>query len=88
MTFAVILSKRAVKEYEKLSSKDQGRVLLALHRLRDSPFAGNKLDGEHDGYWSVRVWPYRIIYTIKKHIVTVTVVAIGHRKDVYRRLRG
>lgn len=85
--FTVFLSKRARKEYETLHEKDQGRVLAAMQNLRVDPFAGKKLDGEHDGYWSVRVWPYRVIYTIEKKIITVTVVAIGDRKDIYRRLR-
>lgn len=84
MSFTVTLTKRAEKEYGKLSEKDKERVLLALLRLRTEAFAGKQLNGEHDGYWSVRVWPYRIIYTINKQIVTVTVVAIGQRKDVYR----
>lgn len=85
--FTVIFSKRANKEYLKLPEKDQRRVGEAVDALKIQPFAGKKLEGEHDGYWSIRVWPYRIIYTIDKNIITITVVAIGQRKDVYRRLR-
>ena len=85
--FTVIFTKRANKDYKKLSVKDQNRVAECIEDLHQQPFAGKKLDGEHDGYWSIRVWPYRIIYTIEKHIITVMIVAIGYRKDVYRRLR-
>ena len=85
--FTVIFTQRAKKEYSKLPEKDQRRVADAINVLQIQPFSGKKLDGEHEGKWSIRVWPYRIIYTIDKHTITVTVVAIGQRKDVYRRLR-
>jgi mRNA-degrading endonuclease RelE of RelBE toxin-antitoxin system len=56
-----------------------------LQGLRENPFAGKKLQGELFGLYCLRVWPYRIIYTIEKRVITVTVVAIGQRKDVYRK---
>jgi mRNA interferase RelE/StbE len=45
-----------------------------------------KLKGGEDKY-RVRVARYRILYTIRDEILTVTVVAVGHRRDVYRRSR-
>ena len=84
--YKVELKKRAAKQYADLPAKDQAKVFGALEGLRENPFAGKKLQGEYFGLYSLRVWPYRIIYTIEKHIVTVTVVAIGQRKDVYRKL--
>ena len=84
--FTVILKKRAAKQHKKLPKDDQERILLGLKSLGLNPYAGKKLESDHNGFWSLRVWPYRIIYTIDKHIVTVTVVAIGDRKDVYRSL--
>ena len=87
MIYKLFLSKQARKQFDRLPKEIYPRVEKAIDELLMDPFRGKKLEGEHDGYWSVRVWPYRIIYTIEKHIVTVTVVAIGQRKDVYRRLR-
>jgi addiction module RelE/StbE family toxin len=58
-------------------------VFDALEGLREDPYAGKKLQGELYGLYSLRVWPYRIIYMVEKRIITVTVVAIGQRKDVY-----
>ncbi|MEK7137370.1 MAG: type II toxin-antitoxin system RelE/ParE family toxin [Patescibacteria group bacterium] len=82
--FKVIVLKRAEKERRTLPAKDQRRILQALVSLETDPFRGKKLQGEFEGAWAIRVWPYRIIYTIEKELVTVTVVKIGHRKDVYR----
>jgi mRNA interferase RelE/StbE len=87
MTYHVILARRAQKDFQKLSQKDQGRILDAFREIAVDPFIGKKLEGDFAGHYTVRVWPYRIIYRIVREIVTVSVVAIGHRQGVYRRLR-
>ena len=85
--FSVILSRRAQKDYDTLPVAMQTKVLGSLHTLEENPYRGKKLSGERDGQWSLRVWPYRILYSIQKEIVTVTVVAIGHRQGVYKRAK-
>ena len=82
--YIVDIKKKAQRELLALPKKDQLRVLGAMEILSKNPFVGKKLHGEYTGAWSLRVWPYRIIYTIHQHIVTVTVVAIGHRQGVYK----
>ncbi len=83
--FTVLLKRRAEKQYGELPAKDKTKVLSALQGLREHPFAGKKLKGELSGLYSLRVWPYRILYTIERKIITVTVVAIGQRKEIYRK---
>lgn len=82
--YQVIILSRAEKEMRKLFPKDQKRILSAIEALEMNPFMGKQLQGDFDGAWAIRVWPYRIIYVIEKRIVTVKVLRIGHRKDVYR----
>lgn len=84
MTYKVITLARAEKQLSKLPRKDQKRVLQALASLETDPFRGKLLHGDYAGAWAIRVWPYRIVYTIEKKLVTVIVVKIGHRKDVYK----
>ncbi|MBU0457851.1 type II toxin-antitoxin system RelE/ParE family toxin [Patescibacteria group bacterium] len=85
--YTVKLSKGADKTLSGLDKRDQQRIILALGGLEQDPFVGKKLQGRFGGMWSVRVVPYRIIYSIDKKIVTVNVVAIGDRKDVYKKLK-
>jgi ParE toxin of type II toxin-antitoxin system, parDE len=40
---------------------------------------------EHEGRYSARRGPYRIIYELDEDERLVRVIAIGHRRDVYRR---
>lgn len=46
---------------------------------------GKPLRFELEGLWAARRGPYRVIYEIDEVARTVTVVAVGHRADVYRR---
>ncbi|HAI98920.1 TPA: type II toxin-antitoxin system RelE/ParE family toxin [Candidatus Peribacteria bacterium] len=81
--YAVVLKKRAEKDIAALRRKDQQRVLAVLAVLRENPFAGKRLQGDYEGAWSLRVWPYRIIYTVYRETVTVVVLRVGHRQGVY-----
>jgi mRNA interferase RelE/StbE len=39
----------------------------------------------HGDGWRIRVGDYRIIYTVDEANKVVTVFALGHRRDIYRR---
>lgn len=82
--YLVEVKKQAMKQIQTLSQKDQMRIIGAFDILRENPNAGKQLEEKYKGFRSLRVWPYRIIYAVDHDIVTVTVVRVGHRKDVYR----
>jgi mRNA interferase RelE/StbE len=82
--YRIEIEPRARKEIRRLPIKDQDRVFAVFEELSKSPFSGKKLGGVHDGVYSLRVWPYRILYTIDRQVVLVTIVRVAHRKDAYR----
>ena len=84
--YRIIFKKKATKQISKLRAKDRVRVGEAIDELRTNPFIGNKLDGDLDGFYAIRVWPYRIVYSIEKEIITVNILSVGHRKDVYLKI--
>ena len=58
----------------------------AFEAIEKSPRAGNNiktLKGKLSGSYRYRVGDYRIVYTINEAIVTVFVITIANRKDVY-----
>lgn len=81
--YTVEVKRKAEKEIQGLPKKDQERVIAAFEVLRKNPFVGKKLEGKYEGTWVLRVWPYRILYTISRTIVTVTVLSVAHRQGVY-----
>jgi mRNA interferase RelE/StbE len=62
----------------------------ALFEHLTGPVAGNPfrlgkpLDSPFDDVWSTRRGEYRALYTIDNYELTVTVVAVAHRRDAYR----
>ncbi len=84
MSYQVVLPKNVQKELDHVDKRYRQRIIVVLKSLEDNPYLGKKLSGEHDGKRSCRVWPYRIVYTIRHHELVILVIAIGHRQGVYQ----
>ena len=79
----VFLSTQAKKDSKKISQKDRLKIRKKLKILEDNPYFGKKLGGKLKGHYSLRIWPYRAVYLIKKN-KEVWVTHILHRKEVYK----
>jgi len=84
MIYKLLISKIAEKELSRLSLKDINRVDLGLQKILINPFSGKKLIGKLQGTYSIRVWPFRILYEIKKRKLIIIVVKVAHRKNAYK----
>lgn len=85
MAIYEILFKESVwKDLRKIPKNDLKRILSRIEKLGDDPraFGCEKLAG-HDLY-RVRQGNYRIVYSIQDNELTIWVVQVGHRKNVYR----
>lgn len=83
MRYGVVLPKKAQKDLQRVDSRYRRRICAALEALGSDPYCGKKLEGEFRGYFSYRVWPYRIIYTLQEDHLIVLIIRIGHRQGVY-----
>jgi mRNA interferase RelE/StbE len=84
--YRVDLAPAAVRQLRKLDRAAQRRVQAAVELLATDPRppGSTKLAGG-DGAWRVRTGAYRIIYEIQDDVVLVLVLAVGHRREIYRR---
>lgn len=82
--FLVQYTHRALKSLNKIPIVWRKRISKAIDGLRLEPFQGKKLKGELEGSFSLRVWPYRIIYLVNKKQITIIIMDIGHRQNVYK----
>ena len=84
MSWHLFIKPSAKRELEDLPQKDQDRIVEKLWSLQDNPFPFGvaKLKG-HVGY-RLRAGDYRVLYEVDVKSRTLTVFAIGHRKEVYR----
>ena len=80
-------NKFEAKEFAKLSSTTQKRILKAIDmKLTTHPdIYGKPLKHQLSGYWSLRVGDYRIIYKILPDKTIVIITAIDHRRGVYEK---
>lgn len=77
----------AQREMEKLSQQDRDRILDFLEERVVSGYprrVGHRLTGQFAGLWSYRVGDFRLIADIEDSIVTVIVVRVGNRREIYR----
>ncbi|OGQ05236.1 MAG: hypothetical protein A2W61_04245 [Deltaproteobacteria bacterium RIFCSPLOWO2_01_44_7] len=79
--------KSAKREFDKLPSAIQDKIIEALHLLSQNPFSEllrvKRLKGA-DSLYRFRVGDYRIVYEIRSDVLVIVVIKVGHRKDVYR----
>jgi len=76
----------ARREFDRLPISVAAAVLETLAAIAENPRRlGKPLVLEHEGRFCARRGPYRIIYELDEQQSVVRVLAIGHRRDVYRR---
>lgn len=84
-SYKLLIKPSAAKELEALPRKDRSRIVARIEGLAGNPRppGSEKLSGEEK--YRLRQGDYRILYTIQDADATVTIVKIGHRREVYRR---
>ena len=72
------------KDLRKIPKKDVLKILTKVESLAGNPLPSQaeKLSG--DDKYRIRQGNYRILYQIEDDILLITVVKVGHRRDVYR----
>jgi mRNA interferase RelE/StbE len=84
--YEVEISESAEKFLEKIPRKDRFRIMEKIDTLADDPMPPGsiKLQGQKTVLYRIRSGDYRVVYSVKKEILIVLVIEIGHRRDVYR----
>jgi mRNA interferase RelE/StbE len=82
--YEIFFRKSVWKELKKVPEAGLKKILSRIEQLGNDPrpMGCEKLTG-HELY-RIRQGNYRIVYSIQDNGLTVWVVKIGHRKDIYR----
>lgn len=82
--YRIELKKSVLKDFCSIPKKDLQRIIVAIESLADDPRPpqSKKLSGLEQ--YRLRQGYYRILYSIKDDVLIVFVVAVGHRKEIYR----
>jgi mRNA interferase RelE/StbE len=82
--YRILFKQSAATELARLPKNDLRRVLQRLTSLADNPRRRGTEKLSAQERYRVRQGRYRIVYSVQDDELTVWVVKIGHRRDVYR----
>ena len=82
--YKVSFKKSVQKDFNAIPKKDLKKILDRIELLAEDPRPPGceKLTGQQR--YRFRQGRYRILYSIQDDELTVWVVKVGHRKDIYR----
>lgn len=81
----IFLSRKAEKDFSKFQKKDKEKIIKRLEAILLYPLTGKKLRGEIKNNYSLRVWPFRIIYIFDTKSSKIIVKKIQHRQSTYKK---
>jgi mRNA interferase RelE/StbE len=87
LAWKIEVSREAEKSLAKLGPEAARRIAKGLREIAalDSPRKrGKALVGNHAGHWRYRFGDYRVIARIDDGRIVILVIAVGHRRDIYR----
>lgn len=85
--YSVKYTKEAKRKIGRLDPSIRVTIKNAIESLLSNPYKGKPLSHELAGLYSLRTSDYRIIYRIKEKQLIIIVISVGHRKEIYKRLK-
>lgn len=85
MIYEILFEKASIKSLSKLPADVQAKIIEVIEKLSENPrpHGSKKLEGR-EGY-RVRIGDYRVIYLINDKTITVLILDIGKRKEIYKK---
>ncbi|WP_445001965.1 type II toxin-antitoxin system RelE family toxin [Exiguobacterium alkaliphilum] len=86
--YQVAFERNAQKTLKKMDPQ-QARIIMAwikknLVGTDDPRRHGKGLVANHSGEWRYRIGDYRLIADIQDETITILILEIGHRRDIYK----
>jgi mRNA interferase RelE/StbE len=84
--YRLVLSREAARFYERCDDPIASKLARCFAALERDPRGGNNvksLKGEFAGSYRYRVGDLRVVYAVDDREVTVVVITIARRGDVY-----
>jgi len=85
--YNVKYTKEAKRNIEKLDQTIKQVIKKAIESLSSNPYRGKPLAYELSGLYSFRTSDYRIIYRTREEEILIIIITVGHRKEIYKKLR-
>lgn len=85
MTYQIEIKSKVAKQLKKLPNDIRDRINEKILELAENPRPSGvvKLEGSNDTY-RIRVGSYRVLYDIFDDVLLISVIRVGHRREVYK----
>lgn len=85
MTYSIIFKQSVLKDLRKIPEQFRRNIWSTIDDLKNNPTPDGciQIQGYED-FYRIRIGKYRIIYEVAKKVCIITVIKVGHRKDVYK----
>ncbi|WP_305951850.1 type II toxin-antitoxin system RelE/ParE family toxin [Emticicia oligotrophica] len=91
MKYEVIIKPSVFKDLSKLQDEIVEKIFEKIEQLAENPRPSGckklknskQINSNYKSLYRIRFTDYRIVYAIEDSIITVTVVAVGHRREIY-----
>ncbi len=86
-SYRIEWKRSASKELKKLDKPVIPRIMKLVESLAENPHppGSRKITGSQNAF-RVRTGNYRVIYSVFEDVLTIQIVRIAHRKEVYRKI--
>ena len=89
--YKVVILKSAAKQLRNFDKPVKTKIIDALEKIAQNPFAGERLKGDllelYSYHLNVIGAEYRIAYQIKEQEIVVVIMQIGTRENFYNELK-
>lgn len=87
MQYKVVFTDKAKKELKKMDKHTStliiGWIEKNLEGCENPRIHGKSLTSNRSGQWRYRIGNYRLICEIQDNTITILVLEVGHRRNIY-----
>lgn len=87
MKYKVVFTDKAKKALKKLDKYTSALIIgwieKNLERCANPRLYGKCLTANMSGKWRYRIGNYRLIANIEDELITILILNVGHRKEIY-----
>jgi len=87
MAWTVEIQEQALDDLRRLDHEPRSRILKyfreRLEGTENPRQFGKPLVGDRAGFWRYRIGDYRAICHLEDQVLTILVIEVGHRKNIY-----
>ena len=87
MEYKLVIKPKAQKQFSKMDKIQAIQIKKWIEKnlvhCSNPYFQGKSLKGNLSEYWRYRVGNYRILAEIDNQNITIIIISVGHRKEIY-----